>query len=188
MESMLKETEMLKMKYNLDRVWWINTPEGRKDNNGYSAPFPLWWVRYDLQGWGYLIGEQHPQGEWINRKLQAEMPKVYYADSVDVRQADILLDISTEYLPKMVNFIFCMAVLEHVYDPLSAIRHMTAALYPGGLLCVSVPGQGFKQHRRPIDCYRFLEDSMMAFSKVGGVQLLDYTPAGKEWCAIYRKN
>ena len=174
------------MKYDPDRIWWINTPEGRNDNNGYSAPFPLWWTMWDLRGFGYLIGEQHPQGEWINRKLQAEYPKVNYAKSVDVRQADINLDISVSKLPEKVNFIFCMAVLEHVYDPLTAIRNMTSALFPGGLLCISVPGQGFKQHRRPIDCYRFLEDAMMAFAKVGKVKLIDYTPI-KEWCAIYMK-
>ena len=104
---------MLQMKYNPERVCGGSTLlRERQDNNGYNAPFPLWWTMYDLQGWGYLIGEQHPQGEWINRKLQNEMPKVKYAQSVDVQQADILLDISVSPLPGMVNFIFCMAVLE----------------------------------------------------------------------------
>lgn len=183
---MIKHTVMNEMKYDPDHIWWINTPEGRADNNGYSAPFPLWWTMYDLKGWGYLIGEQHPQGEWVNRKLQKEYP-VKYAHSVDIVRADIVLDVSEEMLPGKVDFIFCMAVLEHVYDPLMVVRNMGEALNPGGLLCISVPGQGFKQHRRPIDCYRFLEDSLTAFAKIGKVQLLDYTPL-KEWCAIYRKN
>jgi SAM-dependent methyltransferase len=174
------------MKYNSERVWWINTPEGRPDNNGYSAPFPLWWTKYDLQGWGYLIGEQHPQGEWIDRKLKKEYPKIKHAHSVDIRQADIVMDVSIKPLPGNVDFIFCMAVLEHVYDPLMVVRHMGQALNRGGLLCISVPGNGFKQHRRPIDCYRFLEDSLAAFGIIGKVHLLDYAQE-REWCAIYRK-
>jgi SAM-dependent methyltransferase len=184
---MLKETVIEKMKFNPDRIWWINTPEGRKDNNGYAAPFPLWWARHDLQGVGYLIGEQHPQGWWINDKLCREFPKVIGTFSVDTQQADKVLDISTTVLPDIVNFIFCMAVLEHLYDPMSAIKNMSASLKPGGLLCISVPGQGFKQHRRPVDCYRFLEDSVRAFAHIGKLHLLDYTPNLHEWCSIYRK-
>jgi SAM-dependent methyltransferase len=184
---MLRETEVGQMKYNPERTWWINTPEGRKDNNGYSAPFPLWWKIHGLKGLGYLIGEQHPQGWWIINKLCREYPEVISAFSVDVQQADMIFDISIDSLPDKVDFVFCMAVLEHVYDPLTAVRNMSASLKPGGLLCISVPGQGFKQHRRPIDCYRFLEDAITAFAVVGDVHLLDYTACGKEWCAIYRK-
>lgn len=183
----MKHTILNAVRYEPNRIWWINTPEGRADNNGYSAPFPLWWSIWDLQGWGYLIGEQHPQGKWINKKLQKEYPKVKYAHSVDIRQADIILDVSVNPLPGEVDFIFCMAVLEHVYDPLTVVRHMGEALNPGGLLCISVPGNGFKQHKRPVDCYRFLEDALTAFAKVGNVQLIDYAQE-KEWCAIYRRN
>jgi len=175
------------MKYNSERVWWINTPKGRSDNNGYSAPFPLWWTKYDLQGYGYLIGEPDPQGEWINKKLQKEYPKVKHAHSVDIKDAEIVLDIAINPLPGRVDFVFCMAVLEHVYDPINAVRHMGDALKQGGLLCISVLGNGFKQHRRPVDCFRFLEDSLDAFAIAGCVNLLDYAQE-REWCAIYRRS
>lgn len=184
---MIKKTEIERMSYNRERMWYINTPKGRADNDGYAAPFPLWWKKHGLKGVGYLIGEQHPQGWWINDKLTREYPEVIGTFSVDTKQADTVLDISTTALPKIVDFIFCMAVLEHLYDPLSAVRNLSDALKPGGLLCISVPGQGFKQHRRPVDCYRFLEDAVIAFGIIGKVHLLDYTPNRHEWCAIYRK-
>jgi len=154
---MMKYTTIHGMEYDQDKVWLINPPEGRKDNSGYSAPFPLWWNLFDLNGCGYIIGESKIQSQWISKKLQKE----YNTDnilSVDVINSDIKLDITKENLPNKVDFIFCMAVLEHVVDPGSAIRNMASALNPGGLLCISVPNNGFKQHRRPIDCYRFLED------------------------------
>jgi len=182
----MKKTILEELEFDPENIWYINTPDGRADNNGYAAPFPIWWKTHDLNGWGYLIGEQHPQGQWINKKLQ-KWYEVKYAHSVDLNNADIVLDISKDMLPEPLDFIFCMAVLEHLYDPLAAIRNMSKGLTAGGLLSISVPANGFKQHRRPIDCYRFMEDAMYAFAKVGNIMLLDYTSCQKEWCAIYRK-
>lgn len=184
---MWKKTIKGQLPFNEENIWYINTPQGRRDNNGYSAPFPIWWRQWEIKGFGFLIGETEIQAEWINKKLQKEFPQVVYGHSVDLTNAEYNLDITKERLPLKVDWIFCMAVLEHTYDPLSGVRNMCQALKRGGLLCISVPGNGFKQHRRPIDCYRFLEDSLTAFAKVGGVQLLDYAQAN-EWCGIYRKN
>lgn len=181
----MKQTKILNIDYDPDDVWYINTPQGRLDNNGYSAPFPLWWSKFNLHGDGYLIGETKLQGEWIAKKLRSEYP-IDRVRSVDKMIADVNMDITKSLLPGPADFIFCMAVLEHVNDPGSAIKYMSTALRNNGLLFISVPGNGFKQHRRPIDCYRFLEDSMRAFADIGNLDLLDYAHL-VEWCAIYKK-
>lgn len=176
---------MLNIEYNKSKIWIINPLIGRKDNSGYNAPFPVWWSKFGLKGDGYLIGEDTKQGKFIREKLGVEYP-VQNIHSVDICNADIIIDITKDSLPHKVDFIFCMAVLEHVQNPWLAIHNMSKALNPGGLLCLSVPINGFKQHRRPLDCYRFLEDSMQAFAEIGNLELLDYAPL-IEWCSIYRK-
>lgn len=184
---MIKRTEILKRKYNPDRIWVINPLQGRQDNVGYSAPFPIWWIFLKLRGVGYIIGEDQMQGDFIKDKLKADFPgRIISLESVNLENADVNLDITTTKLPKQVNFIFCMAVLEHTIDPGSAIRNMSRALTKEGYLFISVPGQKFKQHRRPIDCYRFLEDAMFAFAQIGNLKLVDYTKT-VEWCAVYQK-
>lgn len=182
----MNKTLKNEIEYDPEDVWYINTPEGRRDNNGYAAPFPIWWRKYSLQGTGYFIGEQRPQVEWINKKLKRYFPDVKSGLGVDIENSDINFDIQFGSLDH-VDFIFCMAVLEHVYDPIMVLRNLVNSLRHGGLLCVSVPSQGFKQHRRPVDCYRFLEDAMGAFAACTMTQLLDYALCVNEWCAIYRK-
>jgi SAM-dependent methyltransferase len=175
-----------KVAYDEEEIWYINTPEGREDNNGYSAPFPVWWRMFDLNGAGFLIGEDKLQAKWINKKLRDEFPDIATGFAISLDNAHFNIDVTRVPLPFKVEWIFCMAVLEHTYDPLAAVRNMADALNPNGLLCLSVPRNGFKQHRRPIDCYRFLEDAMEAFAHVGNLKLLDYAQ-DLEWCAIYRK-
>lgn len=87
-----------------------------------------------------------------------------------------------------VNFIFCMAVLEHVFDPLTAMKWMAEHTHVGGYIYVSTPINGFKQHRRPIDCYRFLEDWFYRVAEANNMTLVDYAGANREWCQVYRKN
>lgn len=180
-------TTILNLEYDPNEMWYINTPDGRPDNNGYAAPFPVWWSHFKLKGSGYAIGETKIQGEWINKKLKKEYPNVSQIKTVDLEYADFNMDIIYKPLPNKADFIFCMAVLEHLIDPISAIRNMSDSLKIRGLLCISVPTQKFKQHRRPLDCYRFLEDAMKAFAVVGRLHLLDYTPCQREWCSIYRR-
>lgn len=184
---MIAKTSILGIKFDSEKRWIIDPPQGRKDNVGYAAPFPIWWKKYNLKGTGFVIGEDKEQRAFIRTKLELDY-SVFALDSVSLENADYNINITQTMLPKQVNFILCMAVLEHVVDVGVAIRHMSYALTNQGLLCISVPYTKFKQHRYPIDCYRFLEDAMQAFAEIGNLTLLDYTRSGPEWCSIYRKD
>lgn len=184
---MIKTTRIYGWKYDTDHKWIIDNVERRKHNHGYNASFPMWWGKLGLRGIGYVIGEQHPQGKLIETQLKINGFKIISIQSVDLHNADVSMDIIEQSLPKKVNFIFCMAVLEHVYDPPKAFRNLANSLVSNGYLYISVPVNGFKQHRSPIDCYRFMEDALFGFQKMSDLTLLDYTHSEKEWCAVYQK-
>lgn len=184
---MIQKTSILGIKYDPEVRWVIDPPEGREGNTGYAPPFPKWWHHFSIKGAGLTIGENKIQGNFIRDKLKTNYKHILSLETVDLKDADYCIDITKNMIPKQVNFIFCMAVLEHVVDVSSAIRSMSHALTYNGLLCISVPGQKFKRHRYPIDCYRFLEDAMYAFAEIGNLKLLDYTWCHPEWCAIYTR-
>lgn len=67
--------------------------------------------------------------------------------------------------------IFCHSVLEHVPDPWSAVREMTRALAPGGLLLLGVPFN-YKIHRAPTDYWRFTEYGVRLLLEHGGLSVV----------------
>lgn len=63
-------------------------------------------------------------------------------------------------------------MLEHSENPWVFIREARRALKPGGLACVIAPSAG-KEHRYPVDCWRFYRDSMHALAKEGGLNVVE---------------
>ncbi|MCE2965362.1 MAG: class I SAM-dependent methyltransferase [Alphaproteobacteria bacterium] len=71
----------------------------------------------------------------------------------------VTLDI-TKPLPdgfKPYQAIFCLNVLEHVFDTAAALRFFKAALVPGGVLILITPYL-YPYHQAPKDFYRFTAD------------------------------
>lgn len=64
------------------------------------------------------------------------------------------------------------------------ISEMTRVLKEGGLMCIIAP-QGFKEHRYPVDCYRFFSDGMVAMARYVGLTVLhahtNCSPEGENW-------
>ena len=71
---------------------------------------------------------------------------------------DITADITRcpELASNSWDVIFCLEILEHVYDPFSAASELLRLLVPGGLLYISTPFY-FEVHGPDPDCYRFTE-------------------------------
>lgn len=69
-------------------------------------------------------------------------------------------------------------VLEHVEFPWITFSEMARVLKPGGLLCVVVPN-GFREHRYPVDCWRFFTDGVIALARMAHLEVLHaHTNAG----------
>ncbi len=56
----------------------------------------------------------------------------------------------------------CLETLEHLKDPFRAVSEIKGVLRPGGMILLSAAGNGFREHRHPIDCWRILPDGMKA--------------------------
>jgi len=72
---------------------------------------------------------------------------------------------------------------EHVEYFWLTAREMARVLKPNGLMCIIVPSQG-REHRHPVDCWRFLPDGMKALAKYIGVNVIkcEYPPqANRKW-------
>lgn len=65
--------------------------------------------------------------------------------------------------PPTFDLIICTEVLEHTKKPWLILEGMRGLLRPGGLLLISVPANGFPEHRYPIDVFRFMPDAIPLF-------------------------
>lgn len=61
--------------------------------------------------------------------------------------------------------------LEHIEFFWVTVAEMVRVLKKDGLLCIIAPN-GFREHRYPVDCYRFFTDGMVALSRYFELDLL----------------
>ncbi len=62
--------------------------------------------------------------------------------------------------------------LEHIEFPWQTFSEIYRVLKPGGLFCLIVPSSG-KEHRFPVDCWRFYPDSMRALARTSGFSAIE---------------
>jgi len=95
--------------------------------------------------------------------------------SLDFENADIIVKDGEPWPigPQSYDIVISGQTLEH--DPMfwKTLTSMSAALKAGGYMCIIVPSRGVV-HRYPVDCYRFLGDSMKAFAKWMGHELIEH--------------
>lgn len=72
------------------------------------------------------------------------------------RNPDIVGDIHTYQAPEKFDFIILCEVLEHLYNPWTAVANLPRQLHPGGKVIVSAPFI-FPIHDEPVDYYRFTQ-------------------------------
>lgn len=94
---------------------------------------------------------------------------------------DIILDRPyswTKIQDDSYDIVISGSVLEHVEFPWRTFSEMTRVLKPGGLLCIVVPN-GFREHRYPVDCWRFFTDGVIALARWTNLEILHaHTNAG----------
>jgi len=158
---------------------------GRRE---YHPLLKDWWDYFGLTGDGLLMGEPGVKGQEAKVVLMEMYPGTR-VQTVDLKDADIIWDIttpsphSTQY-----NWIICQSVIEHVVDPVSAMKNMVNILLDGGILYVQTPAKGFQYHTHPIDCYRFFRDAYMAWADLTNTTVLDYFEDAHHCCAAYKRN
>ena len=103
------------------------------------------------------------------------------ADVESGPNVDIILDRPyswTKIQDDSYDIVISGSVLEHVEFPWRTFSEMTRVLKPGGLLCIVVPN-GFREHRYPVDCWRFFTDGVIALARWTHLEVLHaHTNAG----------
>jgi len=107
-----------------------------------------------------------PQNEWMRPMLQKIDYKIL--DPVDTYHPGIVGDIHDLPLQEnSVDAIICLAVLEHVENPIKAMSEMYRVLKPGGYCLIYVPFLFYYHAEKGYygDYWRFTEDSLRSLSK-----------------------
>ncbi len=73
--------------------------------------------------------------------------------------------------------VLCTQVLEHVPDPAGVLSETHRVLKPGGRLFLSAP-QGWPEHQRPTDYFRFTRFALEALLEQAGFEQIRVSPMG----------
>jgi len=107
---------------------------GSMDVNGTLRPI------FEKEGWKY-VGVDMAPGKNVDEVVDSEaLSSAFPADHFDC--------------------IVSAEMIEHANDPIRCVDEMVKILKPGGLLILTAAGNGFPEHRHPVDCWRPLPDGM----------------------------
>lgn len=121
------------------------------------------------KGLGLCVGysNQDFKEDFKSDYSQAEIVLIDIEGNPDIK-ADICKPIPTNLKFK---WVFCQAVLEHVADPVGAIRNLLEVCEVGADLLFHTHSVNFPEHRFPIDCWRMMEDTPKAIAGLLNVEL-----------------
>lgn len=110
------------------------------------------------------VGGGEPFGKWMEEYRPLFKDCSYRTCDYDASTgADVIGDIHNLPVPdESVKAIICSSVLEHVRDPLQAMREMHRILVPGGRMFLYIPST-YPYHARPghyPDYWRFFKDTL----------------------------
>jgi SAM-dependent methyltransferase len=83
--------------------------------------------------------------------------------------------------------VLSQALLEHVCNPFQAVQNMVNLVKPGGTIVIHTVRPGFRQHRFPVDCVRFMPDFWKELCKYMPIKLLAYQEHIYHVFVCYRK-
>jgi SAM-dependent methyltransferase len=124
------------------------------------------------------IGGRSWQGEAGNAARICAEANVPWeaADLVDGPGVNYILDILDDSAVRKVGrqwqSVLMFNILEHLYDPISALRNAATLVQPGGVLAVAGPAV-WQLHDFPVDCWRPLPDFYTEFARREGLTLIE---------------
>lgn len=83
--------------------------------------------------------------------------------------------------PEQFDVVLCEQVLEHVNDPITAVRTLVSLCRPGGWIVVSTPFL-VRLHRHPYDHWRFSPSGLQILLEHGGVKDVEVHSWGNRSC------
>jgi hypothetical protein len=170
-------------------------------STGYHNLMKEWWEKHNSGSDVLLIGE----GKSARDDFQEKYPE-WNIHTVDLAttwtkgNVESIGDICDERTLEKNRFslILCQAVMEHVFDPVAAIRNMLNSLREDGILCVCThppglgkfaKGAGFPYHAGPRDYFRFHVDFFEDFPEKSQIdaEVLEVFENGVHILACYKR-
>lgn len=139
-----------------------------------------WCRHFGIKGNVLLVGENGKNGGPVGAQFKQRFPAIERIETLDLEDADHICDLTVTVSlgEQKWEFVICQAVLEHVFDPVQAIRNMVGMVDEGYVL-IHTHGPEYPEHKHPVDCIRFLRDFFLQVcDKIPRVELADliYTP------------
>ena len=111
-----------------------------------------WWEKHGLGDRSLLISETHAVANIFTDKYPATkfVTTDYFVDLQPNPTCDVVWDLCSTDVPddvRGVNSVICQATLEHIIDPVQAVRNLTTALEPEGMLYVQTHTPGVSLSR-----------------------------------------
>jgi SAM-dependent methyltransferase len=189
-KEMCYKTENLGLQVKIENGYWVGEVF-LVDNlsKGYHGILKKWWDLTGLRGEVAIVGESGKEGNDVKRRLRQSYPKIAKVLTVDLENADINWDISSESkdLPEHFDHIICQAVLEHVKDPVASIKNLATNLNLNGYMYLHSHGPDFPYHPYPIDCYRFQRDGILALAELANLKIVDMLWTSRHWFMLLKQ-
>lgn len=144
----------------------------------------------DIGGGLRVVKEKNNRYDSRKEWLRPYIEKVDYKvlDPVDTYHPDIIGDIQELKLDdNSIDAITCLAVLEHVENPIQAFKEMYRVLRPGGYLYIYVPFLFYYHAEKGYygDFWRFTEDGLMWLSRdFSSIEIVGVRGAIETWIKI----
>lgn len=99
------------------------------------------------------------------------------ADVVDGPKVDVVCPLEAlAFEDARFDTVLCSQVLEHVREPVTALREIARVLRPSGVLLASTHGT-YPYHPHPTDYWRWTQDGLRAlFDDAGGFEIVELIP------------
>lgn len=157
-------------------------------SGGYHELLKQWWDKCLIDNRTCLLISE-------NNLVKHEFEKVYknvkfktldyYDENVDIK-----LNLCEQWeIENTYDVIICQATLEHVYDPVMALKNMSNSLNDKGTLLLHTNVPGFEYHQFPRDYLRFYPDWFIdAENFIGNIKLTELCVVGFHIFAEYKRN
>jgi len=128
-----------------------------------------------------FCASQSEPGVWISNYVGA--------DIVAGKGVDLLMgEYSVPVQDGAFDVIISGNTMEHVRKFWVLLPELARVLRSGGLMILSVPGQGWGKHEHPEDCWRFMPESMnVMLDDLLGFEVLAVCVEGKDVIGVGRK-
>lgn len=137
----------------------------------------------DIGGWDFYLKVKSLNINY-NSWTTLEMEEKRLIDIVDEKFKVVHGDgCSTSFESSSFDFILCLQVLEHVFDPLKMVNEIKRILKPNGYAVFLIP-QTSMLHLAPDHYYNFTKYWIKEAMNNAGLKIVEYKPLGGFWTTI----